>query len=519
MKPLRVGIDLGTTYSSIGYLDEADKPQPIENAEGEFATPSVVYFEPNQTVPPIVGRDAIEPGFCHPERFVAHAKRHMGTAKYWEIDGILYAPVDISAIILRKLIKDAERQLGSIEEAVVTVPAHFTGYQRQLTVQAGKQAGLSNVVVVNEPVAAALTYVLREFVLDPERQYMSALDSSKSTVLVFDLGGGTFDLSIVEYSIERLRVVAANGEQRLGGIDWDQHLIDMVSEPLAVIHGDPRKNPQSLARLAQQVERAKRSLSTRTTTDLLVQCDGWEEEFHLERADFEKRASFLVERTRELTEGLLKSCNLTWAQLDAMIPVGGSTRMPMVARIIEAFDEQRAKERRALGNPSQDKFVRTVSPDLSIAQGAALFAGIIHNEEESEQANGSSFGRLLANYATQNVTPAPLGILVRNQHGRRVVQRIIDRNIPLPAMAQVRLLTTSENQSRATIRVVEGDSESTSNAKVVCKCTIDNLPPNLPKDSVFDVDLTYDADGLLHVVAMHRDTGRLVSVSAIYSDE
>jgi molecular chaperone DnaK len=455
--------------------------------------------------------------FTASERLVSHAKRRMGSEKLWDIDGIMWTPVDISAIILRKLIKDAERELGPIKEAVVTVPAHFSGYQRQLTIQAGEQAALTTVSVVNEPVAAALSYVLRQVVLDQDRDYLDAL-GDKSTILVYDLGGGTFDLSIVQYDEKRLRVIATSGEEKLGGIDWDQHLIDMVADPLTLIHGDLREDSHALARLAHQVERAKRALSSRESTDVMIQYGGWEEEFHIERREFEKRTASLVERTKKLTEGLLKSCNMSWLDLDAIIPVGGSIRMPMIDRTIKEFETERAQQRKAHGLPP-DNFIRKVSPDLSIAQGAALFAGMIQDGDETQRDVGGSVAQRLSNYSMENVTPTRLGVVLSDDLGRRFVHEIIPRNTPLPASASLQLRTTRHNQQRATVRIVEGEGEFDTHAKIVCKCTIDGLPPGLPKSSNFDVNVMYDADGLLHLVAVHRDTGRLASVSAVHSSE
>lgn len=507
MKRNRVGIDLGTTYSSLGCLDANDKPIPIADANGDFATPSVVYF-PEGGKSPIVGWRAIERGAERPERFVAHAKRYMGSSDVaWEIDGLVYTPVDISAIILRKLLRDAAQEIGDIHEAVITVPAHFNGLQRGLTIDAGKQAGLEKVSIVNEPVAAALAYVLAGYALGEEATVMLEYLEEESTILVYDLGGGTFDLSIVRFNKNQLRAIATSGEQQLGGIEWDQALVDMVAEPLSKLHPDLRKDPHGIRKLAGCAERAKRALSTVDQTTVSIAHNHWEEEFLLERLEFEERTSHLVERTRMLTEQLLKQCNLTWESLDALVPVGGPTRMPMIQRMLQGFADQRRRP---------DNFIRKISPDLSVAAGAALFAGIIHAAEEGPDSAAGKLGRILAGYRTQNVSARSLGILLRDEQGRLVNNVLIPRNTPLPYSRQVTVSTTIPNQPRASVKIIEGELNESD--KVVCKCTIDGLPEILPQNSIFDVNVTYDADGLLQVVAIHRDTGRLATVSTLFSD-
>lgn len=515
-----VGIDLGTTYSSISYLDDNAKPIALNSAEGQLLTPSVVYFEERGGTP-IVGQRAVEKSLRCPERFADHAKRFLGMPnKYWDIDGVLYTPTDISALILGKLIADAECEIGKIRRAVVTVPAHFTAHQRQLTIQAGKQAGLEEVSIVNEPVAAALAFALPQVALGEDAGVVVDYLGYAATILVYDLGGGTFDLSIVQYDKNQLRVVAAIGEERLGGIDWDQELVDMIAEPLAVLHGDLRKDPRSLRRLAHSVERKKRRLSVEEATNFTIQHESWEEEFVLERTEFEERTEHLAARTRTLMEELLASCQLTSDDLSCILPVGGATRMPMIRRVIEDFAAERTDV--------SDNFIRRISPDLSVAEGAALFAGMVHSD--GNVPGGGRFSRTLAEYRTSNITTHSLGILVRNAEGRRVSHVLIPRNVPLPVTASTTVLTCYPNQRRATIRVVETATETDLETdletdtepeagNVVCKCSIDNLPEGLPAESVFDLELGYDADGLLHVIARHRDSGRLATVSKLFSPE
>lgn len=504
-----VGIDLGTTYSSISLLDEHDKPQTLPNGHKKTITPSIVYF-PEDGGQPLVGEDAVKPGCRNPDRFVEHAKRHLGTDKTWEIDGVLYTPVDISAILVAHLLADVPKHLP-VTEAVITVPAHFTGYQRQLTIQAGKQAGLQKVSIVNEPVAAALSFVLGEKALGFEAQAASFLESEKDTILVFDLGGGTLDLSVVRYDGNQLRVIAANGDGLLGGIDWDDELLNLVSDKISTICGDIRKDKNSLRRARFKLEAAKCRLSQDETTILRLQLRRQDLEFRITRTEFEQQTAHLVDRCRKLTEDLLAGCRLTLGDLECLLPVGSATLMPMIDQMLQAFAAQRNGGKNWAGN-----FIRRISPDKSIANGAALFAGMIASDAPLLGTGAAT--RTLANYRTQNVSTNDLGVVVCGSDGRHQVHTLIERQTPLPATANVTVATVKPNQSRVSIKIVEGH-RSTSNGKVLCKCTLDHLPRQLPASSEFDVNLTYDADGLLHVIAKHRETGRLATVSALYGNE
>ena len=500
-----VGIDLGTSFSSLSCLDADLKPQPVANAEGEFSTPSVVYFQ--EAGGAIVGRDAIEPGFSRPDRFVAHSKRFLGEADVqWEIDGVIYTPVEIAALVLRKLIEDAAPQLGVVEEAVITVPAHFTSHQRQLTVEAGRRAGLTKVTIVNEPVAAALSYALGE-----EGMVMSYL-GEEYTILIYDLGGGTFDLSIVRYDRKQLRVLAASGERFLGGIDWDQCLVDRLADTAMIVHGiDFRADAQSLRRLAHKVEVAKRALSNPKIESTIVCLEhrGAQLEFSIDRNDFEELTSHLVARTSELTEQLVENMadeDVTWQQINCVIPVGGGTRMPMIRKFLDALT-------------ARGTAIHYLPPDLAIAQGAALFAGIVHSRDGDRIAvGGSPMADLMANYSTRTVNANNLGLIVR-RGDRRTSHVLIPKNTPLPASANVVVGTFRPNQSRIKIQVIEGGFEPCNGHRSICTCVVDHLPPHLPANSLFDVSLSYDVDGLLQVMATHRDSGRVATASTLYTAE
>jgi molecular chaperone DnaK len=499
MKRRLVGIDLGTTYSSVAYLDETGHAQPLADAEGLNATPSVVFFDEEQEA--IVGSEAVRRARDQPRRVVEHAKRYLGESDGWIIDDTRYSPVDISAFILRKLKADAERMIGPVDGAVITVPAHFDAHKRQLTIEAAEQAGLNVLDIVNEPVAAALCYVLGE-----EGMHYSAL-ADEQTILIYDLGGGTFDLSLVAYSAEEVRVLAASGDLRLGGIDWDERIADYIAEVFEQKHQLDLAADESLKRrLAREAELAKRALSVpgRTSITANLGFRGRRARITITRSQFEEMTRDLLDRTEHLIQQLLRAAGYHWHRLNRTIPVGGSSRMPMVPELIRRISLGISK------TGVHGEVVYPIPPELSVAHGAALYAGIV-----ASQSGGGAKGRLerLAKMRVVNVNSRSLGLFVRDGNIRLVNHIVIPRNTPLPAGSRVTVGTTRPGQRRVTLRVVQGETESASDADLLCECVIDDLPPELPEGSLVDVSLSYEENGLLLVVATHRATGLLASVS------
>jgi molecular chaperone DnaK len=501
-RPRLIGIDLGTSFSSICWLDGTFEARPIENKEGEYKTPSAVYFVEDGGGP-IVGRVAFDLGAKSPERLVIHAKRYLGDPeKTWEIDGVIYTPVDIAAFVIRKLIGDAESKLGPIREAVVAVPAHFNDLQRRLTIEAARQAGLESVQILNEPVAAALSFILGS----GGREMLYLRDNS--TVLIFDLGGGTFDLSLVRFDDRQLRVLATNGELALGGLDWDQTLVDLYAEKFIPISGiDIRelRYSKTKLRLWQKVEAAKRRLSDPNLKKTLVsfRYQGHEADYELVRDEFEDLTRHLVARTKVLTNDLVRMADVTWDAIDTIVPVGGSTRMLMIDALLEEF---------ASKGPERYK----LNPDLAVSTGAALYAGILQGDDFTDFVMEHPRARALAGYSATVVNSKSLAILVRDNRGRLIPHVLIPRNTPLPATASVAVTTSHPNQSVASLKIVECDDETGRSEAIVCKCNLYDLPPNLPEGSAFDVEVSYDTQGLLRVNAKHRESGRLASISAIH---
>ncbi len=500
-----VGIDLGTTYTSLCQLSDLSQVEtavePVPNSEGDLLTPSAVYFSKSEGA--IVGRRAERLGYQDPRRFVAQAKRKMGSlSPVAEIDGIPYTPVDISSLILRKVIADASRTIGPITDAVITVPAHFNAHQRMQTIAAGKQAGLENVGIVSEPVAAALSFVLGD---GYEQLYLLGNDFQR-TLLIYDLGGGTFDLSLVRFDSQQLRVLAATGDLELGGIDFDQVLVDMFAKTMRTVVGGfdvyKPENIDDLRRLMVRVVGAKEKL-TDAENGVVSFRFGDSFEYDLTESEFENASAHLLDRTQTLTKELLSASGTRWHDIDILVPVGGATRMPMINRQISSFSQY---------GPD----ILRLQPDLAVAKGAALFAAM-SSEEGSELVGAGQMRDIIRTYKASNVNSHPLGILVWDDKGRLNCKELIPRNSSLPVSTSIRVKTVRENQRVIAVKIVESDAWNGNGQEILCRCEIQHLPQNLPKGTVFEVDLMYDADGLLQVIACHKETGRSASISTIYS--
>src|SRR5262245_4511073 len=318
-----VGIDLGTTYSCIAYLNEHGEPVTLSNQEGELATPSAVMFDDDDV---IAGTEGLRNAVLNPECVVDNPKGYNGNAdQKWLSNGKRYTPTDISTFILKKLIAAGQEQIGTIEQAVITVPAQFSDAQRHATIEAGHKAGLQRVDIINEPVAAALCHVL-----GTEGLWFTEL-ADEQRILVYDLGGGTFDLSLVSYRKNEVKVIASSGDLHLGGIDWNAALLKKICKQFTVaFKADPREDPASLQSLALEVEQTKRSLSVRPRAALTCQHGGHRKTYQIELDQFERLTHSHVERTVEITKRLLKDNKLGWAHVDVVLLTGGASRMPMI---------------------------------------------------------------------------------------------------------------------------------------------------------------------------------------------
>lgn len=482
-----VGIDLGTTYSCLAYLNPEGKPVTLPNAEGELATPSVVLFDQDEA---IVGTEALRRSVAAPECVVSHAKRYMGDRrKCWVFDRRTFRPRDISALILRKLLDAARERLGPIPHAVITVPAQFSELQRQDTVEAGLAAGLERVDIINEPVAAALCYVLSEGMWFAEL-------ANEQTILVFDLGGGTFDLSLVKYNQQQVRVIASGGDLKLGGLDWNRTLEEFLCDEFTKESiSDPRLDRESMQALALEVEQLKRSLSVRPRSTAVVQHDGRRKVYAVDREHFELLTRPLVARTENITAGMLKAHGLGWAHVDAVLATGGASRMPMI--------------RGMLSRLSGTTLNQSLSPDQSICHGAAYYAGMLLSGGKREKTSLDRGARTrLASFRQQSVSGRALGLLVRDrQSGERVPHFLIPANTPLPCAFRQRFGTVVPNQRRVQLYIVESGTTGSEQAVPLGECQIDQLPAGLPEDSPIEVTIRYDEQARVHVEAIDVTSG------------
>lgn len=474
--PIAVGIDLGTTYSVIAYLDPQGRPISIPNSNGDLLTPSVVLFDDGGTV---VGKEAALAAVLEPEKVAECVKRDMGS-KYFhkKIHGELLPPEVISSYILRRLKSDAERKLGAVSKAVITVPAYFDETRRRATMDAGRLAGLEVLDILNEPTAAAIAYGYQEGFLDRAGRVKG---DKPVRVLVYDLGGGTFDVTVVEMADQSFKAVATDGDVRLGGKDWDEKLVEIAASRLEKELGeDPRQCPETLQEMWMAAETAKKTLSERPKAPMFVLHAGRRTKLEVTRQEFEEATAPLMLRTSTTADIVVMQAGLTWQDIDRVLVVGGSTRMPMIHRMLEE-----------LAGRAVD---HSASVDEAVAHGAALYADVMLQKQ------GSGGGH--AQFAVTNINSHSLGVVgVDPATGDRVNRIIISKNTPLPHAAARRFKTFKQGQPNVKVTVVEGESELPEACIEVGTCVIRNLPPNLPAGWPVEVRYSYQENGRLQVAA------------------
>ncbi len=489
-----VGIDLGTTFSAIATLDDRGQPVTLPNRDGDMLTPSVVLLEEGQAV---VGQAALDVSLEQPDKVAGLIKRRMGHTNYGRaVAGRDFRPETLSAVILRKLVQDAELRIGPVRKAVITVPAYFDDTRRKATKDAGRIAGLEVLDILDEPTAAALAYSFRPPHGSHELQPDAVLPDEKRTVLVYDLGGGTFDVTLVRLSQRHFQTLAIEGDVRLGGKDWDDRIIDHVAAQFQKQHGeDPRKDPQSLANLSAAAERAKRTLSKLGQATITCTHNGKVLTVPITRAEFEALTRDLLIRTRLTTQQLLRQAGVGWEGVDRVLLVGGSTHMPMTGQMLQEISGKQ---------PDKSLAVSEV-----VARGAAIHAGIVASRNVEDGLTLSEEVReALGQVIEINVNSHSLGIEVKHQQ-ERINDILIPRNTQLPTAASRVYRTVIENQQRVRVKVLQGEAHQADACISIGECWIDELQPNLPKHSPVQVRCGVGSDGLIDVMALDMSSGKM----------
>src|SRR2546428_1750707 len=495
-----VGIDLGTTFSAIAHIDAYGKPQIIPNSETERITPSVIFFDATNV---IVGSVAKNSAVAEPEKIVDFVKREIGKPKdqfHRDFEGKIYSAEELSALIIKKLKGDAEKYLDQpVTDAVITVPAYFNDAERTATITAGQLAGLNVLQIINEPTAAALAYGLDK------------LDTNQ-TVFVFDLGGGTFDVTIMRIEGHRIEIIATNGDHRLGGKDWDDVIVNFVAEEFDRAHSEnPLLDLESYQDLQTRAVAGKIQLSSRPRTAIVHHHQGKSVKVELTREQFEERSRHLVEKCKTICEMVMQEAAMKWDRIDKVLLVGGMTRMPMMRAMIAGF--------------ASLPLIDHVNPDEVVARGAAI-QGIlsmlseedVSGEKVLDDAVRRQFSSLDGGLIeVTDITSHTLGVVLWDEKQlQEYVFPMIRKMTPIPAVIKNSFGTAEANMQRAVVKVVEGESTVPGECTPLGVCDI-VLPPYLPKGSPVKLTYQYNANQVLEVdvqaagntakVTIDRNTG------------
>ena len=509
-----VGIDLGTTFSAIAHINEYGQPEIIPNTDSDRITASVIMFDVEDGAAKIiVGKDAKNQAVALSDQIAEFIKRDMGKSKEEcskPFNGTDYSPEELSAMILAKIKKDAEVYLDTeITDAVITVPAYFHDAEREATRNAGKIAGLNVLQVFNEPTAAALAYGIDRLGTD-------------QTVFVFDLGGGTFDVTVMKVSGSKIEMIETNGDHRLGGKDWDDRIITYVAEMHEIEHGENPLNDDNDLSPYQDLQTkaiaAKESLSKRDRARIVCGYNGKTTRVELTREKFEELTADLLEKCRVLCEKVLSDAKTTWTDIDTILLVGGSTRMPMIREMVKTVSDKEI-------NPYE------VNPDEAVAIGAAIQATLRQISEDSTAAvdiPDPVSDRFIGTNGAPKVTVIDgathsLGIIVLNAKDERINDIMIPKMTPIPCEEAKRYVTRTDNQETALIRVIQGleqddqeDDDTKFDEYKLGECVLE-LPSGLPKGSPIEVSYKYNLDQTLEVTAKSVSNNGPTAVYDVFS--
>ncbi|HBT78529.1 MAG TPA: heat-shock protein Hsp70 [Planctomycetaceae bacterium] len=501
-----VGIDLGTTFSTVAQVNSEGEPIPIPNDDDDVETASLILLADSGHV--IVGPNRTRAALENPENVVERIKRHMGAVEFKRtFDGHEITPEFISALILKKLKQDGEKKIGTIGNAVITVPYYFNDARRKATQDAGQIAGLNVIDIINEPTAATLTYAWHRGELGVAHDK----DFKPRRILIYDLGGGTFDSTLVEYTPTRFHVLATDGDVMLGGVDWNDRILNHVAEEFMEKHGiDFRQSAQVTQELRNVCDIAKIELTNKQEAVIPCRYEGKSNTVRLSRQKFEELTVDLLQRTIDTTDFVLEQGQLRYSDLDAIVLIGGSTLMPQVARKLKEVS-------------GIEPYVHPdLDPHTSVAKGAAIHAAILEARNRQDDTGlGERVRKMLESIKQEDVNSHGLGVVaVDPKAGKAVNHIMIPRNKTLPYEITQTFQTNKDNQERVSVQVLEGDAPDPTACLLLGKCRISDLPKGLPKGSPVEVTYSFDKSGRISVRASvagqqaHIDIERRGSLSA-----
>ncbi len=490
------GIDLGTTFSALAILNKIGRPEIVPNSEGERITPSAVYFDEDQDATVRVGIEAVNCRQLNPERSIRWIKRHMGDSQWRkQIDNKAWTPEEISGLILKKLKQDGEIEHSAIEDVVISVPAHFDEVRRKATMDAGKMAGLNVVGIVNEPVAAAL--------------YYATTQNISGRVLVYDLGGGTFDVTIMDVEGQTIKIICSQGDHALGGVDFDQKILEIFEQTYEKQTGQKLiGNEQERAKYEDEAEDVKKTLSRRNVAKKLLYGSAGSARVEITRQDFEEAIESLIGRTEMLIDVSLEEAGCTGDQIDQVLLVGGSTRIPFIQnRLTEKF----GKAPRV-----------AVNVDECVALGAAIHAGLTQLRDRPDQVE-SGIAAGLKDIKLKDVCNHSYGTLcapIDEQTGKHVIRNsiLLKKNTPLPCQSTQTFYTMSEGQTELQVTITQGEDDDPDFVNKIAT-EVFELPPDRPANRPIQVRYSYDLNQRMHCCFQDEESGRVLEVDLAMNEE